>query len=303
MKNGTGYNLVFSGPTGDGKALSLNDPPASLSSLTGLQAAQDALFTINGLPLSSSTNTLSDVLPGLNLELFAPTTAQTPAILDLKRQSNDIKEKIKQLVTAYNDFEDTLITLGDSKSPDTQYGGTMAGDSLLQSVRSQVRQLIFNPVTLYKGDDSAQAVLNPNVNAAWQVGVSFDRFGKMTFDESKLDRALSDHFDEVVTFFTANRNDQSIYSSQPGGLAGNAYKRIDAMLRSSGIIQQQTDSTNKKITTYKTELTKLDDQMQKLLERYIAQFTAMDSLVGSMNKTRDGLKNSFEGMMAVYTKN
>ena len=303
VKNGSGYTMVFSGPTGLGKTLTLVNPPTALTHLTTLQSPQDASLSINGLPLTSASNTLTDVMPGLTLELTAPTTDQVPATLDVTRQSGTIKDKLKQLVTAYNDFEDTLTTLGDPKSPDTQFGGTLAGDSLLQTVRTQIRQLIFSPVTVYKNDDSNQAALNPNVNAAWQVGVSFDRFGKMTFDETKLDKALSANFDQVVTFFTANRNDQSIYTSLTGGMAGNAYKRIDAMLRTSGIVQQQTDTANKRISTYKEELTKLDDQMQKLLERYTQQFTAMDSLVGTMNKTRDSLKSSFDGMMAVYTKN
>ena len=302
VKTSSGYNVIFSGPTGLANAMSVASAPTGLTmAATPLQTAQDAELNINGLAMTSNTNTLSDVMPGLSLELFAPTSANTPAVLDLSRQTTGIKDKLQKLVTAYNDMEDTMTLLGDRKSTDTQYGGTLAGDSLLQTVRSQVRKMLFDSVKVYPGDDSTKAALNPDVNAAWQVGISFDRYGKMTFDSAKLDSALSAHFDQVVTFFTANRNDQSVYSTLPGGMAGEAVKKLDAMLRSTGIVEEQTTAANKKITDYKEDLAKLEDRMQALLERYTKQFSAMDSLVGSMNKTRDSLKSSFDGMMAMYT--
>ena len=302
VKTSGGYTMVFSGPTGSTNTMSLASAPAGLTmAATPLQTAQDAQLNINGLAITSETNTLSDVMPGLTLELFSPTTTNTSAVLDLSRQTAGIKDKIEQLVTAYNDIEDTLSVLGDRDSADEEFGGTLAGDSLLQNVRSQVRSLLFGTVTVYQGDDTTQAALNPDVNAAWQVGISFDRYGKMTFDSAKLESALSTRFDQVVTFFTANRNGQSVYSTQPGGLAGEAVKKLDAMLRSTGVVAEQTGAANKKIAQYKEDLSQLEDRMQALLNRYIKQFAAMDSLVGSMNKTRDSLKSSFEGMMAVYT--
>jgi flagellar hook-associated protein 2 len=155
----------------------------------------------------------------------------------------------------------------------------------------------------YPGDDDTQSPLNPNVYAARHIGISFDRTGKLTLDEAKLDSAMSANFDQVVTLLTANKTSQSIYSPAPGGLAGDAFKNIDKMLRSTGLIDAQTKSASAKIAQYKKELTQLEERMSALLERYTAQFTVMDSIVGESNSTRSNLTNSFKGLMAMYTNN
>jgi flagellar hook-associated protein 2 len=139
------------------------------------------------------------------------------------------------------------------------------------------------------------------LKAARDVGLSFDRFGKLTLNESKLDAALQDHFGEVTTLFSAGTNNQSIYSAAPAGVAGDAIKSIGKMLLSTGLIDTQSQNATAKIAKYKEDLAQLEDRMEKLLNRYMTQFTAMDSIVGSSNSMRDGLKSTFEGMMASYS--
>ena len=132
-------------------------------------------------------------------------------------------------------------------------------------------------------------------------GLSFDRNGQLTLDEAKLDKALQNNFDEVVKTFSAGTNSKSIYSTAPSGIAGDAVIKLDQMLRSSGLIANQTDSANKKIDTYKADLTKLDERLSRILERYTRQFSVMESIVGSNNSLKTSLKSSFDGMMASYT--
>jgi flagellar capping protein FliD len=75
------------------------------------------------------------------------------------------------------------------------------------------------------------------------------------------------------------------------------------MQRSTGLIQRQSATTEKTIAKKKEELLKLEERMTKLLERYTTQFGAMDAIVGESNATRSSLKNSFDGMMAMYKNN
>lgn len=100
--------------------------------------------------------------------------------------------------------------------------------------------------------------------------------------------------------FTAGANNQSIYSVASGGLAGDAVKRIEKMLLSTGLIDTQSKSATNQITKYKEELTILEDRMEKLMTRYMNQFSVMESIVGSSTSMREGLKGSFEGMMKAY---
>jgi flagellar hook-associated protein 2 len=210
--------------------------------------------------------------------------------LDLNRDTAGIKDNIKGLVTAYNDFEETLKILGDRASEVEEFGGVLAGESLLQSVRTQVRNLVT-------GTSSTPGT---TIQAARDVGLSIDRFGKLTLDEAKLDTALQDNFGEVSTMFSADTNNQSIYSPAPAGLAGDAINSIEKMLLSTGLIDTQSKSATTQIAKYKEDLSVLEDRMEKLLTRYMSQFSVMESIVGNSNSMREGLKGTFEGMMKSY---
>ncbi|WP_416560876.1 flagellar filament capping protein FliD [Limnohabitans sp. yimb22184] len=295
INTGSGYTVVVTGETGAAQTFSLTSKDSSGAAVPGvafstsLQTATDASIKVNGLAMTRSSNTINDVVEGVTLDLYATTTG--PARLDLNRDTAGIKDNIKALVTAYNDFEETLKVLGDRESEVEEFGGSLAGESLLQSIRSQVRAMIT--------DTSSTA--GTNIKAARNVGLSIDRYGKLSLDESKLDAALQANFAEVSTMFSAGTNNQSIYSPAPAGLAGDAINKIEKMLLSSGMIETQSQNASTKIAKYKEELATLEDRMEKLLSRYMAQFSVMESIVGNSNSTREGLKGTFEGMMKAYS--
>lgn len=296
IDTGNGFNLVLSGETGAAQTFSMTSDDgagntvADLNFDSILQTASNAHFKVNGLNISRTSNTVADVIDGVTLELYAATNAT--ARLDLNRDTAGIKENIQGLVTAYNDFEETLKILGDRSSEVEEFGGILAGESLLRSVRAQVRDLVTG----------TSSTPGNNVKAARDVGISIDRNGKLTLDESKLDTALQNNFAEVITMFSADTNNQSIFSTVSGGLAGDAVNSIDKMLRSTGLIDTQSNSATAQIAKFKEELVLLEERMEKLMTRYMAQFSAMESIVGNSNAMRDGLKGTFENMMNIYNK-
>lgn len=296
IKTASGYNIVFTGKEGASNDFSISSTASDLTlQSTALQTAQDAQLNINGIDITNDSNTLTDVMPGVTLNLYAATTGS--AKLSLNQETSTIKDNIKALVTSYNTFSDSLGVLGDSKSTVEQYGGALAGDSLLDRIKSQIRSLVTGDYALSENTSTT----NPNVSAAWQAGLSFDRNGKLTLDETKLDSALKNYPTEVMTLFSAGKNNLSVYSTEDAGLAGTAVRDIDAMIRSTGLITAQSNNAATQVTAYKDELTNLDDRMQKLLDRYLQQFSAMDSIVGQSNSLRTSLKSSFDGMAAVYS--
>lgn len=293
---GSGFNVILTGETGSTQSFTVSSDDGSGNEVTGLsftnhlQTATDASFKVNGLTVTRSTNTVSDVIDGVTLDLFSTTTGA--ARMDLNRDTAGIKDNIKGLVIAYNDFEETLKILGDRSSEVEDFGGVLAGESLLQTVRNQVRNLIT----------STSSTPGITIQAARDVGLSLDRFGKLTLDETKLDTALQNNFDEVSTMFSAGTNNQSIFSQAPAGLAGGALNSIDRMLRSTGLIEAQSRSATDQIAKFKEELTVIEERMERLMARYMTQFTAMESIVGNSNNMREGLKGTFEGMMKIYDR-
>ena len=294
INTGSGYNVVLTGETGATQSFTMSSDDGSgnavagVSFTTSLQTAADASFKVNGLTVTRSSNSITDVIDGVTLDLYSNTTGA--ARLDLNRDTTSIKDNLKGLVTAYNDFEETLKILGDSGSEVEEFGGVLAGESLLQTVRTRVRGFISNNST----------TPGATIRAARDVGLSLDRNGKLTLDETKLDTALQNNFAEVSTMFTAGTNNKSIYSPAPAGLAGEAINSIEKMLLSTGLIDTQSKSATGQITKYKADLALLEDRMEKLMTRYMNQFSVMESIVGSSTSMREGLKGTFEGMMNAY---
>lgn len=313
VNTGAQYTVVITGKTGlanafDLQAVNLEDHDTVLEDIDfGLpkQNAIDAQFSVNGVTINRPTNTINDVLDGITFDLYAPTTGG--ARLDLNRETTAIKDNLKSLVSAYNDFEEAVSVLGDAASKVEGFGGSLKGENIIQTLRSQVRNMVTASFTFYANpadptkppaSDPSAAALNPNVNAGRHIGLSFDKLGKLNLNEAKLDNALSDHFDQVVTMMTAGTNGESVYSARTTlGLAGNAVRSIDKMLRVTGPIERQTQAANKDITAQNKALADLEDRMTQLLARYTAQFSAMDAIVGQSNSLRTSLKGSFESMM------
>lgn len=265
-------------------------PPVLQNASNWLQSAQDAQLTVNGVAVTRSTNAVSDVVEGLTFNLFAPSTGS--ARVDLSRDTSGITAKVEALVKAYNDFEENLKVLGDRDSQVEEFGGALANDSFLRTIRTQVRELLI----------AQSSSPGTAVKAARDVGLSFDRAGILQLDKERLATQLKDNFAEVAQMFTANVSNQSIFSPVAGGVAGDAFKRLDAMMRTTGIVQQQTTSAKAQVERFKADLEKLEDQMKKLLERYTQQFATMESVVGNSNSLRESLKGTFEGLANAYRR-
>jgi len=291
------YQIILSGNVGASGAFTLStnygagtgSPGLSFASNAANQTATDALVKIDGVNYTRTNNTVSDVVPGLTLNLKATTTST--ASVDMTRDTTSIKDKIKAIVTAYNDAVTIFGEVSNPKSTLPTYGATLVGDSTVRNVKQQLRAMVMGP----------SSTPSDSIGALWQMGVSIDQTGVMSVDDTKLDAALTDHYSDVVKAFTGNQNGLTIYSPAPAGIAGDAVKKLTNMLSKTGVLLSQSDSATTQNTKYQGELTKLQTRMDALLIRYQKQFTSMDSLVGKVNSQKTSLKSTFDGMMASLT--
>ena len=253
------------------------------------QTATDAKVKVDGITFTRSTNTLTDVVPGLTFNL--KDTTSTPATLGLSRDTSAIKDKLNAMVTAYNDAITIMGEVSNPKSEFETYGATLVGDSTVRSIKQQLRQMIMGP----------SSTPGTGVGAMWQMGISVNETGVMSIDETKLDTALTNNYSDVVKTFTGNQNGLTIYSPAAGGIAGDAVRKLTKMLGADGILVSQSQSAEKQNSKYTLDLEKLGIRMDTLLSRYQKQFASMDSLVGNVNSQKTSLKSTFEGMMAGLT--
>jgi flagellar hook-associated protein 2 len=221
------YKIVLTGTTGAAQDFALTSTaatpslPATALGLSSQQTATDANLTVAGVTYKRSTNAITDIIPGLTLNLKATTsttatdgtvTAGTPVSLSLARDTTQIKTNITALATAYNDLNNILNEVSNPKSTLPTYGATLVGDSMVRQVRTQVRDMMV-------GTSSSPGT---NVGALWQMGVSIDSAGLMAVDATKLDTALKTNFADVVTTFTGNQNNRTASSPPYSTSAGFA---------------------------------------------------------------------------------
>lgn len=297
------YKIMLTGPSGDPTNFSLTadyqdgkgfqsmvSPGLKFTSTNPVnQTAADAQIKVDGITYIRSSNSVTDVIPGATLSLKGVTSS--PASVSFTRDTTSIKDKINALVTAYNDANSIFSAVSDPKSTLPTYGATLVGDSTVRTIKQQLR-------SMFMSDSSTPGT---SVQAMWQLGINIDQTGVMSVDSAKLDKALSTNFNDVVKAFTGNQSGLSTYSTTPVGIAGDAVKKLTAMLGSNGILVSQTTSATNQNTKYQDNLTKLQTRMDALLARYQKQFAAMDSLVGSVNTKKTSLKSTFDGMMATMT--
>ena len=304
---GTPYRILISGATGRDSGFTLSSDSAAVDFAVGptdpavagydalkvsaYQAAANGNVVVNGVPIQPSKNQLTEVIPGVTVDLYTPTTGGAASV-ELVRDTTAVKTKMTALVKAYNDANTMLNTVSDPKSTVETYGATLAGNSVVNNIRTQMREILFPQVS--SGSNQLTSFRD--------MGLSLDKDGVMTIDNAKLDQVLSTKFDEAVTMLTGNSENLSAYSTAPSGAVGSAFKSLTAMLANTGTIATQSSNLTKRIAEYKDELTKLEDRMTKLMERYNTQFGAMESIVGQSKSLRTSLTSTFDGMMASYTK-
>ena len=289
------YRIMLTSATGANNAFSMTSQTtggAAVSNVnfgTKLQSAEDAALSVNGMAITSSTNRITDAIAGTTLDLL--TTTNGTANLDFSRDTSTIKAKIEALVTAYNDANSMLGVVSDPKSTVETYGATLVGNSVIGSVRNQMRSLITSDSNSPSG----------GLTALRDIGLSISKTGELELDATKLDSALTYKYDNVVTLLTSNREKQSTFSVLPAGAAGEAVKKLTALLDTAAPLTSQSANLTTKIASYKKELTTLETRMTDLLARYNKQFAAMESMVGQTKSLQTNLKSTFEGMMAAYT--
>jgi flagellar hook-associated protein 2 len=282
---GSDYKIVLSGKTGSANTFSLTDSTSSVVNVAAAQqASSNALFDIDGVSFSRSSNQVGDALTGVTLNLKAVGSSS----IDLTRDNSGLMTKVQDVMTAYNDAMSMLNVLSDPKSTVDTYGGALVGDSMVRTVREQLRNLMFT--------DSSASVSASSIKSMRDLGVSVDMKGSMTLDNAKLTDAFTNHFDEVVTAMTGNMNDLGEYSTAPAGIAGDASRALTKLLKTSGPVKTLSANTTAQNTKYQEDLANLQTRMDGLLARYQKQFAKMDSMVGSKNSLKSSLKSTFDGM-------
>jgi flagellar hook-associated protein 2 len=192
----TKYRLEITGAS----TPTLTDSSGNLLSALGvLQAgyghellqAQDAEFTIDGVALTSATNTIQSAIPNATIALLkANATTPETTTLTLSKDTAAIKGKIEAFRDAYNDAIDFIRTYSQFDK-DTFASGPLFGDPVAGQLEQQVTSMLFSNVAGVSGD----------LKNLTSIGFKLDDQGKLSIDDAILTSAIANKPTELANLF------------------------------------------------------------------------------------------------------
>ena len=144
---------------------------------------------IDGITVSSPSNTLSEVIPGLTLELEGLTEGQG-VVLAVEADRQGVIEGINGFVEAFNGFVVNANELTRFNT-ETRERGPLLGDSAVRGVMSQLRRIVTD----------SYAEVNDSYPSLASIGIQTERDGTLSVDASKLQQAIDTDFEEVTRLF------------------------------------------------------------------------------------------------------
>lgn len=253
------------------------------SRLSVVEAAQDARITVDGFVATSSTNVFSNVIDDVTITALREgddPLAPPSSTLTVTEDKSAVNSAVKLFVESYN----ALITVFNKLTNYDQASNTrglLSGDSSVNVMETQIRRALGNVV----GGNSVLTNLS-------SIGIATNRDGTVRLDETALNTAITNNFDEVSTLFSGEE-----------GVAQRLDNLITGFLRSDGVF-------NTRERSLQTQLRKVDDQratmelrLGKMESRIRAQFSALDALVQQLNQTSDFLGRQLDASAQIVNRN
>lgn len=230
-------------------------------------AAQTAQVEIDGVLVTSNSNTVTSALSGVTLTL----AKQGSTTLTVARDASTVKSAVESFVKAYNDLQSQIKTLT-QYDPTTKTASALTGDSLVRNVQSQ----LFGTIS------QLPAGLTGSFSRLSDLGITLQTGGKLSLDSSKLQKAIDTDFDSVVSVLN--------------GYGSAVDAKAQQMTVLGGPLTGKTDSLNSFLKEISSQRTNLELRMEMIEKRYRSQFTSLDSLVGSMKTTSNYLAQQLAGL-------
>lgn len=158
----------------------------------GMTAAQDAHVAVDSVHMYKASNTVSDVLEGVTLDLLAAESG-TEIDITIANDNDAVQEKIQSFIDAYNALMGDISTFT-AYDEENETAAPLLGDGFLSTIRSRLAAAASGSMSgLPEGSlyDSLAV-----------VGIRSSTKGLLTIDQSELSEALEDRFDDVVDLFT-----------------------------------------------------------------------------------------------------
>ncbi len=243
-------------------ALSYDASGAGSSVMGRNVSAANAELSINGISISSASNSLSNVIDGLSLNLRQTTT--TPVTLDVATDTATIKKAITDFVDAFNTTS-SFIKAQTAYNADSRSGGVLQGDRSTMTLQGQLRAVINEGST---------------ASSSWgrlsDIGISMASDGTLKVDDTRLSNAVGSPAELKKLLATDGSG------SADSGFARRFKRLADTALGSGGLFENRTSGLKANITRLGNDQTAMQRRIALTETRLRAQYSALDTKMASL---------------------
>ena len=230
------------------------------------QTAANAAATVNGLAVSSSTNTLANIVDGLSLTLSAVTTSAVN--IDVVPDSATLTKTLTDFAAAYTAVVKLIAT-------DTKYdaaskkGGILQGDNAAVGLQRQLRTLA--------GSSSGASSVFGHLS---DIGLQLQSDGSMSVNATKLTSALANLPELKKAFSNLGGTDTTL-----NGFGKQFRDMTSAMLDIEGSLSTRSDGLSKQLSRNQADQDSMNIRLAGIEKRLRAQYTALDTAMAQLNSS------------------
>ncbi|MBK7004779.1 MAG: flagellar filament capping protein FliD [Burkholderiales bacterium] len=296
LKVGTTERLLFQSSTSGsdaGFSIASNSGFAALDSLSftslangsesalGMESSQvglNAQLKINNVAVESATNTVSNMVPGVTLNLAQTTAVGSPVQITVAQDKVALQKNIQTFADAYSALSKTLAD--STKYVQGGKSGALQGDSTTVGLQSLMRKIIGSSST-----GSTYARLS-------EVGLEQQTDGSLKLNTTKLATAMGDT-SNLQKLFTTNNSDTAT-----NGFGLKLRDLATGLLASDGTVGNKSTALQGAISRNGKEQDRVNERAAVVEKRLRAQYSALDAQMAQLT----GLSSYVTAQLAQWNK-
>jgi flagellar hook-associated protein 2 len=246
-------------------------------SFTTTQNAQQAHIRVDGIDIFSNSNTLTEAIPGVSLDL---TRAEEGTVTNLSvdLDENAIKGLIKSFVSGYNDV--VSFVTNQSKSEGSN-AGILVGDSGLNSVKRRLQNMLTTPI-------------EGSISSLSQLGLKTQKNGTLEIDDDTLTEAIQNDLAGVTKLLAGNDSVE--------GIATRLKSYLDDITDSTdGFFAGRKQSIESNVKRIGKSIERMEMRLEKREQNLFDQFNTLEQLISSMNSTSSYLSTQLESLENLWS--
>ncbi|MCF8480704.1 MAG: flagellar filament capping protein FliD [Rhodospirillum sp.] len=204
-----------------------------------LQSAQNAVLTIDGVSVNSSSNDIEDIVPGLSISLYGATDGES-ITLEVGQDLSKVLDSVDAFVEAYNAYRTFALEQQETDDSGATDDAVLFGESLLHNATSSLYSLINTSVEV-DGESYTLA----------SFGITVGAGNMLEIDEDVLEEALVQNPEVLQAFFQSSGSTDSVdlgVTSLPTSVASGDYELVVTMADDGSIASATLDGVAMEIS-------------------------------------------------------